>query len=112
MRATGVDFGLSRLALTRKAAKSSNGGSTRDSTGPTNSSRLNGKRLAHDRATLAKKLQLGDGTTTWRDLCLWTSRGRQGPKSGGRCLFQERAHGLGLTKYGVHVDNNPIFLTN
>lgn len=67
---------------------------------PTNFSRLDSQRLAHNRATLAEQLQLGDGATAWGGL--GTGRGGQSAESGGGGLLQEGAHGLRLAKDSVH----------
>lgn len=50
---------------------------------------------AHDRATSAKDLEVGHGSSPWRDIA--TSRGERA-KGGGRSLVQERTHMTRLTK--------------
>lgn len=95
--ATGVNLGLARLGVAGEAAHSSGSGGSSN----TDARGLDGKSLAHDGAALAKQLQLGDGAAAWRGL-LGTGRGRESPKSGGRGLLQEGAHGLGLSKNSIH----------
>lgn len=94
------------LRLSRIAADSSRSRSR--SRSPGHSSLANAGRLArldckgfpHDGTSLAKQLELGESPTARRGLR--TGRGRQstqGSRSGG---LEKRAHGLGLTKDGVH----------
>jgi hypothetical protein len=88
----GVDPGLS--GFTRESPN----GTKRSSATKTYSARLcglNSEGLSHDGAATSNGLQIGHAATT-------TGGGREGSKSGGGRLLQERAHGLRLTKHSVH----------
>jgi hypothetical protein len=94
-----MDASLVGLDMSRKGTESS--GSNAVSGG------LDSHGLAHDRATVSKDLKLGHGAAAWRRL--GTSRSRQGSKSSGRGSLEERAHGLGLAKDGIHgVENREL----
>ncbi len=54
--------------------------------------------FVHDRTSTSNELQIGDGTPT-RGM---VSGGRQRSKSCGRCLFEKRAHSLGLMEESFH----------
>lgn len=65
---------------------------------------LDGEGLAHDGTALGEDLQLGHGAAAGRGRAdgLGTGSRRHGPESGGRGRLEERAHGLGLAKDGIH----------
>ena len=88
----GVDPGLSGFA------RESPNGTKSSSATQTHSARLCGldsESLSHDGAATSNGLQIGHTAAT-------TGGGREGSKSGGGRLLQERAHRLRLTKYSVH----------
>ena len=98
--AASVNLSLTTLGLAGVVAEASNGGGSAGHTSLANAGGLNGESLPHDGASLTQQLELGDGTTARGDLR--ASRGRQSAEGGRGCLLEKGAHGLGLTKDGVH----------
>ena len=59
---------------------------------------LDSQSFIHDRAASSNKLQVSNGTATWR----MVGGGGQGPKSAGCSLFQERANTNGVAEESFH----------
>ncbi len=99
MMAARVNLGLAPPRVSRVVTQSGHSRSASHS-GLIDPGGLNGEGFPHDGTALSKQLELGDSPATWGSL--GSCRGRQGTEGSRSCLLEKRAHGLGLTKDGVH----------
>lgn len=61
--------------------------------------------FAHDGAPTSEDLEIGHGSSTWRNM---TSGGGEGSKGGRRCLVEEGTHGTGLPEKSLHGEESNI----